>query len=150
MSKKLKKKKTRTVRGMPTPMIEPSDNDFTDVDIYKREELDCLDEGAEEVFDYDNDEDDLDLIVLTWTRKAKGQIYVLKDWQAQKCVVRLDFLGDVIGVLEELYNIEHHAVYGSEYEPHELCRESIIYEMPDPDDVAEVNPWGALRDAKKK
>jgi hypothetical protein len=68
-------------------------------------------------------------IRLTSSPEIDGEITVNADFSELNWVARIDLLADWLGVLNELYRREYHAIYGGEYTPHELCLSAIKYQV---------------------
>jgi|688.fasta_scaffold2027104_1 hypothetical protein len=67
-------------------------------------------------------------IRLTSGQEIDGEITVNAEFKELNPVARLDLLGDWLGVLQELYNHQWHAIYGGDYAPHEGCLSAVKYQ----------------------
>ena len=64
-------------------------------------------------------------ISLTTTEEIDGDVRLNPTWAALSGIARLDLIQDWLGVLDQLYALTHHDVFGSEYEYRPVCIESI-------------------------
>jgi len=64
-------------------------------------------------------------ISLTTTEEIDGDVRLNPTWAEMSYIARIDLLGDWIAVLQQLYALSHHDVYGSGYQYRSICVDAI-------------------------
>ena len=64
-------------------------------------------------------------ISLTTTEEIDGDVKLNPSWAELSGIARLDLLSDWLGVLDQLYALTHHDVFGSELIYRPICVEAI-------------------------